>query len=116
MRDLFKKEARPILIKVDKAVKDKYGFGEISSGYSTYISINAIVNSVDYARIIYKLPGVKTDEAKEIIFEKESLNTFLMSKKIIIDGNEYYGWTDNSGKNRYRPMDNFISAYIYRRN
>ena len=116
MRELFEKHSRPIMFYLEIEKEDPYGLGRTSKKYQTYITKNAIVNDIDYARIAYKLPGLQVEEAKEIIIEKTALSIFLNSKKIIIDGKEYSSWKDNTNKVRYKDLGEFISAYIYRRN
>lgn len=96
--------------------KDPYGFEDTSVKYRYYTIRKAIVSDVDYARVSYKLPGIQVEEAKELVLRKNDLSIFLNSKKVIIDGKEYYSWKDNSNKVRYKDLGEFISAYIYRRN
>lgn len=116
MQTLFKKESRPILLFLSKKTGDQYGFGNKTLKTASYISINALIYDIDYAKISWKFPGLQTEEVKQLVIEKENLNVFLNTEKVIIDGVEFYGWEDNSGKTRYKNMGNFISIYIYRRN
>lgn len=116
MEEFFERDSKPVMFYLELKKKDPYGFGDTSIKYRYYTMRNAIVTDIDYARVTYKLPGIQVEEAKELVLRKNDLSILLNSKKIIIDGKEYYSWKDNSNKVRYKDLGDFISVYVYRRN
>ena len=81
----------------------------------TYLNpfpIKAIVTDLIASQAIWKMPGITTDKAKEIIIRKKFESLILKSSKIQIDGEDYLGWKQN-GRLQYRIEGNFLRAYIY---
>ena len=114
---LFKDKAKQVLFCLEKKSSDKYGLkGDSELDYKTFFAVNALIYDIGFASITWKLPGVQTEEAKEMIIEKDKLSILLNTNYIIIDGIEFYSWKDNSNKTRYKDMGDYVSVYIYRRN
>ncbi len=76
------------------------------------LPIKAIVSDLVASQITYKLPGITTEEAKEIIVQKKHRSLIELSEKIEIDGKTYMGWETNS-RLQIRSEQNYIRCYIY---
>ena len=78
------------------------------------IPIKAIVTDLTFAQVQWKMPGIITEGAKEIIIKKNKKSLLEQSVKIDIEGIEYEGWKVN-GRLQYRVEGDFVRAYIYRK-
>ena len=78
------------------------------------IPIKAIVTDLISSQIGWKMPGIITDRAKEIIIRKKDRPMLEMSRKIQIVGDtDYYeGWKTNS-KMQIREEGDYCRCYIY---
>jgi len=77
------------------------------------ISIPAIVTDLGFSQISWKMPGIETDKAKEIIIRERDKSLLEQSSVIETSKDEFYnGWKIN-GKLQFRTEDNYIRAYIY---
>ena len=56
------------------------------------LPIKAIVTDLISSQAQWKMPGIKTEKAKEIIIKKKYKNLIEMSYKIKIDDDFYEGW------------------------
>ena len=114
MEQFFKEISQKIQIYVGKEVEtDPYEHSVMVVLYNP-ISISAIVTDLIASQIQWKMPGIRTSRAKEVIIEDKYENLFLMSQKITIDNVDYQGWRDN-GKIQYRNEGSFIRFYVYSR-
>jgi hypothetical protein len=82
------------------------------------ITIKAIVTDLAFEKVTWAMPGIVTDNAKQIIIEARNLSILLNSYKIQV-GEEYFeGWRI-SGRLQYKLEGespyHFIRAYIYRK-
>ena len=88
------------------------------------ITIYAVVTDLAFEKVTWVLPGIVTDNAKQIIIEARNLSILLNSQWIEIKDKktgmieQYEGWKIN-GRLQYKregesPYD-FVRAYIYRR-
>ncbi|KKL21927.1 hypothetical protein LCGC14_2440540 [marine sediment metagenome] len=112
MDNLFKDSSEKILIYLSvQTVEDPF---EKNSSQSILPSlpIDAIVSDLGFSSIQWKMPGVLTSKAKEIIIKKKHENLLKLSYKIRIDGEDYQGWTI-SGRLQYRIEDEYLRAYVY---
>jgi hypothetical protein len=76
------------------------------------LPIDAIVTDLTFAKIQWSMPGVSTEQAKEIIVEKRHQSLIEQSYKIEIDGIIYEGWKIN-GRLQYKIEQEYLRAYIY---
>lgn len=76
------------------------------------LPIDAIVTDLTFASVQYKMPGISTNKAKEILIEKKRESLLVQSYQILVDGEVYEGWKVN-GKLQYRRVGDYIKAYIY---
>ena len=76
------------------------------------LPIKAIVTDLVFSQIQWKMPGVITDKAKELIIQKKKENLLLQSYRIKIGNEYYYGWKVN-GRLQYRVEGNYIRVYVY---
>lgn len=96
-----------------ETIEDPYE-KNITREYLNPRTIKAIVADLSPAKVNWKMPGITTERAKEIIIEKKHENLLKLSGKIVIDGDEYEGWRVN-GKLSYKKEHDYIRAYIYRK-
>jgi len=79
------------------------------------ITIRGLLNDLTSASVQWKMPGTGVVQGKEIVCDKKYRNTIEMAYKLKIDGNEYVGWKDNSGKTQIREEGSYIRLYIFRK-
>lgn len=79
------------------------------------IPIKAIVTDLTSAQMTWKTPGLGEFQGKELLLENKWRNTIEQSYKIVIDGDEYVSWKDNSSKTQIRDDGSYIRLYIYKR-
>ena len=78
----------------------------------TAIPINAVVSDLNFTQIQWKMQGVDSAKAKQIIIHKRDLKTLKNSYKIRIDDEDYEGWRVKS-QLQYRQYEDYVQAYIY---
>ena len=83
--------------------------------YLNPLPIKAIITDLISSQIQWKLPGINTTDAKNLMVEKKYRSLLEDSRKIEIDGTEYEGWKDN-GKLQIREVSNYLNLYVYRKN
>jgi len=76
------------------------------------LPIRAIVTDLIFSQISWKMPGISTSKAKEILIEKKRESLLLQSYQIVIDGEKYNGWKVG-GKLQYRRVGDYIKVYCY---
>lgn len=112
MEELFRENSQRILIYLAVPnIDDPFEKNEVLSDLPS-LPIDAIVTDVTFAKIQWSMPGVATEQAKEIIIEKRHQSLIEQSYKIEIDGILYEGWKVN-GKLQYKIEQNYMRAYIY---
>lgn len=112
MDNLFKEHAQTIRIITAVTTETDPFKKTTSKSYFNPLPIKAIVTDLGFAQIQWKLPGITTSKAKEIIIKKKHKNLLEQSYKIEIDNEDYLGWKIN-GKLQYRTEDEYIRAYVY---
>lgn len=78
------------------------------------LPIDAIVSDLGFVKIQYVMPGIVTEQAKEIIIEKRHQSLIEQCYKIEIDGILYEGWKI-AGRLQYKIEQDYMRAYIYRK-
>lgn len=112
MEDLIKDFGTCIKLYIGKeTITDPYE-KTVEVTLSNPIPMKAIVVDLVASQIQWKLPGVKTSKAKELILDKSNLSLVLKSQKFEIEREFYKGWKENN-KLQYREEGNTIRLYIY---
>lgn len=112
---LFKEESIKVLVyPAIETVDDPYKKNK-SISYLNPLPIRAIVTDLSAGKISYKMPGVYTDKAKQLIVEKKYRNFLEMSYKLKVLGEtDYYeGWKLNGKMQIYELNKDYIRLYIY---
>jgi len=111
---LFREKAKTIKIYMAKeVVVDPYE-GEKEYVLSQPVGVKALVVDLVSTQIEWKMPGIHSSKAKEIIVPKYYKNLILKSYKIEIDGEDYFGWKVNE-KMQIREESSYIRLYVYNR-
>lgn len=76
------------------------------------IPIRAIVQDLVASQSQWKMPGIVTEKAKEIMVKKNHRNLLEQSYKIEIEGEIYHGWKVH-GRMQIREEGDFIRCYVY---
>jgi len=76
------------------------------------LPIKAIVTDLIASQAQWKMPGIVTERAREIIIKKKHRNLIEQSYKIEIDGDFYEGWKV-IGRLQIREEGDFLRCYIY---
>ena len=116
MEDLFQDLGQCIKIYLSIEVQDDpYEKNKVQT-YLNPIYIQGIVSDLISSQIAYKLPGIRTQKAKEIVVNKEHRTLIEKSKKIEIQENNkwvsFEGWKDN-GRTQIREEGDYIRLYVY---
>ena len=124
MRYLFRDHKQPIRVYPSvTSIADPY------DKHTTEIELNpitiyAVVTDLAFEKVTWVLPGIVTDNAKQIIIQARDLSILLNSQWIEIKDSttgiieQYEGWKIN-GRLQYKREGEkdyqFVRAYIYRR-
>lgn len=112
MEKLFKEMAQKIRIYLaTSTVVDPYEKNTIES-YLNPLPIKAIVTDLTASSAQWKMVGIVTDKAKEIICEKKYRSLVEQSYKIEVNGDYFNGWKIN-GRMQIREEGNYCRIYIY---
>jgi hypothetical protein len=76
-------------------------------------NIEAIVTNLTFTQIQYKMPGISTSKAKEIVFKKKHKTLFEASYRIEIREEYFTGWRQNK-RIQYKVIGDYIQAYVYK--
>lgn len=101
-----------VWVSVD-TIQDPYE-QNVSRSYLPCKVIRAITSDLSPTQVAYKMTGIVTNRAKEVIIEKKYENLLKISQKITIDGDDYEGWKV-SGKLSYRLEHDYIRFYCYQK-
>jgi hypothetical protein len=111
MDDLFKCDSENILFYQAIETQTDPIYKETTLTYLNPLPVPAIVTDLGFSQIQWKMPGVLTDKAKEIIIDKKYEPLFKLAFKIKIGTEEYVGWKNN-GQVQYRIEDDYLRAYV----
>jgi len=76
------------------------------------IPIKAIITDIIASQSQWKMPGITTEKAKEIIIKKKHRTLLEQSYKIEVNGEFYEGWKVH-GRMQIREEGDFLRVYIY---
>lgn len=111
--EVFNKEAQTILIYLGREVETDSIYKTKTKTYYNPIPIKAIVTYLIPSQIKWKMWGIETTDAKEIIVESRFEKLIKLSQKIGINGEDYLGWREN-GKLQFRKERDYIRLYVYK--
>jgi len=112
MDELFREYAQKILIYLAvPTIEDPFEKNESLVDLPS-LPIDAIVTDLTFAKIQWAMPGIATEQAKEIIIEKRHQSLIEQCYKIEIDGIIYEGWKI-AGRLQYKIEQDYLRAYIY---
>ena len=116
MNEFFRSQSQTILIySAIISTADPYKENKTVS-YLNPIAIKAIVTDLVMSQIVWKLPGIKTSKAKEVLIEKRNNSLIEQSYKIEIDSETYYAWKDNAGENiQKRKEGDYYRILVYKK-
>jgi len=116
MSEFFRNQSQTILIyPATITTADPYKENKTVS-YLNPIAIRAIVTDLIMSQIVWKLPGIKTTKAKEVLIEARNNSLLEQSYKIEIDSETYYAWKDNAGDNiQKRKEGNYYRILVYKK-
>ncbi len=114
-RELFRDSSQRLLVyTATETILDPVE-KNVELSYMNSLPIDAIVADLSSARAVYKMNGILTDKAKEIIVEKQYRELLEMSYKLQVFGETdlYQGWKV-SGKMQIFELDkDYIRLYIF---
>ncbi len=114
-RELFRDSSQRLLVyTATETILDPVE-KNVELSYMNSLPIDAIVADLSSARAVYKMNGILTNKAKEIIVEKQYRELLEMSYKLQVFGETdlYQGWKV-SGKMQIYTLDkDYIRLYIY---
>jgi len=112
MENLFKEKSECIKIFCgQETIVDPYE-KNVEVTMMNSIPIKGIVTDLIASQMIWKIPGITPNKAKEIIVKKKYENLLKASQKIQIRGEFYYGWRID-GQLQYRIEQDYLRAYVY---
>ena len=114
LKMIFKELAKTILVYPAKTEETDQGEHTKSVKMLNGIPIMALVTDLVSSQVVWKMPGITTESAKIVVIEKDDRSLIENSYKIGIDGVDYVGWKDNSGKKiQMREVGEFVAIYVY---
>jgi len=84
----------------------------VSVTYLPPIAVKALIKDLIASQISWKIPGISTDKAVEIIIQKRDRSIIENSYKIEINGEIYESWKSN-GKMQIRTLGDYCRIYCY---
>jgi len=112
MDNLFRSEAKKIRIWFSKETITDPFEKTVALTDQNSVTIYALVTDLVTSQSQWKMPGVITNKAKEIMVEKKYRHALELSSKIKYEKDFYEGWRDN-GKMQIREEGDYIRVYIY---
>ena len=114
MDEIFEQHAKNIKIYIGKETETDPFEKSVEITLLQPISIKGIVTDLTVTQAQYKIPGIVTDKAKEIIVKKVHRGLLEMSQKILVEGDSDYfnGWSVN-GRMQIREEVGYLRCYIY---
>lgn len=116
MTDLFREQSQtifiyPAVISVADPIKKN-----TERIYLNPVPIKAMVTNLILSQIVYRMPGIETSKAKEVLINERDNSLIEMSYKIEIDSEIYYAWKDNAGENiQKRKEGSYYRILVYKK-
>ncbi len=112
MNKLFKEQSQTVRIFMTREIITDPYEKNVEVLELSPLPLKAIVSDIGFNQITWKMPGIITDKAKEIIIQKKHRDLLESSYKIQIDNDYYEGWRLN-GKLQLKEEAQYIRAYLY---
>ena len=114
MDELFKEMSQKIKVYIGiESEEDPYE-KNISIISLPSLPIDAVVNDLTFAKLVWAMPGISTDSAKEIYIQKRDEKLLEQSYKVEIEGILYDSWKI-AGKMQKKSEGNYVRIYCYRK-
>jgi len=112
LNEFFKQHAKTIRVYLSsETIVDPYEKNTDPTELNS-LPIKAIITDLIASQVQWKMPGIKTEKAKQIIIKKRYRNLIEMSYKIKIDDDFYEGWK-TYGRMQIREEGDFLRCYVY---
>jgi len=123
IEDIFRSQARWVRVYTGiEEIIDPFE-GTVTVQYLNPIPIRAIIEDFTTTQMQWKMPGIKTSNAKELFIESKYRPLIEMSQKIEFNGDMYEGWRENgkmqireqsgAASNSARRYGGYIKLYIF---
>jgi len=112
MESLFKENSQYIKLYFGTEVVQDHFEKNTETRYLYSVPIKAIVSDLSFGSMQYKMPGILTDRAKELLIEKSKLSLLALSQYIEVDGVKYEGFKVH-GRLQLKEVGNYLRIYIY---
>lgn len=112
---LFREESEKLLVYLATETILDPDEKNVSLSYLNPLPIDSVITDLSAARAAYKMVGILTEKAKQIIVEKKHRPLLEMSYKLKVLGEtDYYEGYKISGKLQILELDkNYIRLYIF---
>lgn len=77
------------------------------------LPIRALISDLTSSQLVWKMPGIETEKAKELIIEKKYRSLIEKSHLIEIDNEYYEGWKINGRMQIKQIGKNYLRIYAY---
>jgi len=94
---LIKEQGINIRVYVANETTTDPNYNEKIASILNSIPLRALVSDISYAKAIWRMPGIKSSQVKEITCNKRYRNLIEKSHKIQIGNNYYYGYKPANG-------------------
>lgn len=112
LNDFFPQHSQKIRIYLASEIEQDPYEHNVEFTEITSIPIEVIISDLISSQINWKMPGIVTEQAKEIITRKKHRHLIEQSYKIEINKEFYYGWKVN-GRMQIREEGDFLRLYVY---
>lgn len=117
LKAIFEKEAKWIQIYMGTETIDDPFEKNVTKSFINPLSIRAIVTDLIASQVQWKMPGIKTQKAKDILVHKKDRTLLEQSQRIEFRNSDgitehYQGWREN-GKMQIREEGEYLRVYIY---
>ena len=114
MEKVFKEKSKNIRVYIAiETIVDPFEKNVVKNELNPF-PLKAIIVDLTTSQAMWKMPGIEIKKAKEIILHRRYRSLIEKSSRIVIDGEDYYGWRDNSGTRlQIREEENYIRLYVY---
>lgn len=115
LQDFLNERGTAIFIYIAKETVVDQLDGTVELTFYNPIPIKGLVEDLTDAQAVWKLPGIKTLDAKVVTINKKYKSIIQNCHKIVINSCEYYGYRDNAGKYlRMKEEGIFLRLYLTR--
>jgi len=113
MDKLFKEESQKIKIYMTTEVETDPYEHTVEHTNLNPLPIRALIADLTPSQLNWKMPGIATESAKELIIEKKYRSLLEKSYWIEIDGDKYEGWKINGRMQMKQIGKDYLRVYVY---